>query len=70
MCKRDCPFCTLFAGCAEIFQNGKYVRGAWTREEADSRLVLVDEDGSELRLQRGKSFIVITNDVSDVVYSE
>ena len=58
------------SGCAEIFQNGKYVRGAWTREEADSRLVLVDEDGSELRLQRGKSFIVITNDVSDVVYSE
>ena len=58
------------SGSAEIFQNGKYVRGAWTREEADSRLVLVDEDGEELRLQRGKSFIVITNEVTDVIYSE
>ena len=58
------------SGTAEIFQNGKYVRGAWVRDETDSRLVLVDEDGSELKLQRGKSFIVITNDVSDVIYTD
>ena len=58
------------SGTAEIFQNGKYVRGAWIRNTADGRLILVDTDGEELKLQRGKSFIVLTNDVTDVIYSE
>ena len=58
------------SGTAEIFQNGKYVRGAWIRNSADSRLILVDADGEELKLQRGKSFIVMTNDVTNVIYSE
>ncbi len=58
------------SGSAEIFQNGRYVRGAWVRTDAQSRLVLVDGDGSELKLQRGKTFIVITNEVTDVIYTE
>lgn len=58
------------SGTAEIFQNGRYVRGAWVRASETGRLVLVDEDGSELRLQRGKSFFVITNDITDVIYTE
>ena len=58
------------SGAAEIFQSGKYVQGAWVRDEADSRLVLVDQDGSELRMQRGRTFIVITNDVTEVIYTE
>ncbi len=57
------------SGSAEIFQNGRYVRGAWSRSSDGSRLVLTDADGSELRLQRGKSFIVITNDITDVIYA-
>ncbi len=57
------------SGSAEIFQNGRYVRGAWVRTERDGRLILVDGDGSELRLQRGKSFIIITNDITDVIYT-
>lgn len=58
------------SGVIEIFQDGKYVRGAWSRADEYSRLVLVDADGSELELKRGKTFIVITNDVTDVIYSE
>ena len=58
------------SGAAEIFQNGRYVRGAWVRENENSRLVLVDADGSELKLQRGKTFIVITNEVTNVIYTE
>lgn len=58
------------SGAAEIFQNGKYIRGAWIRNSADGRLILVDENGEELKMQRGKSFFVLTNDVSDVIYSE
>ena len=58
------------SGCAEIFQNGKYIRGAWVREGIGGRLVLVDDKGEELKLQRGKSFFVLTNDVTNVIYSE
>ena len=56
------------SGVAEIFQNGRYVQGAWVRESGTSRLVLVDEDGQELKMQRGRTFIVITNAVTDVLY--
>lgn len=56
------------SGPAEIFQNGHYVRGAWFRKDQDSRLVFIDENGEELEFQRGKSFIIITNDASGVSY--
>lgn len=55
-------------GVAEIFQNGKYVRGAWVRSSQNGRIVFVGPDGEELSMQRGKTFIVITNDVTDVSY--
>ncbi len=56
------------SGPAEIFQNGHYVRGAWYRKDQDSRLVFINENGEELEFQRGKSFIIITNDASGVSY--
>ena len=56
------------SGCIEIFQNGHYVQGAWYRDGVDSRLVLVGPDGEELEMQRGKTFIVVTNDVTEVAY--
>ena len=56
------------SGVAEIFQNGHYVRGAWSRKDQNSRLVFIDENGEELAFQRGKSFIVITNDATGVSY--
>ena len=56
------------SGVAEIFQNGKYVQGAWSRSEALSRLVLIDSDGSELKLQPGRTMLVVTNDVTSVSY--
>ncbi|MBR4459763.1 MAG: DUF3048 domain-containing protein [Clostridia bacterium] len=55
-------------GVIEIFQNGHYVRGAWKRESATSRLILIGPDGNELELQRGKTFIVVTNDATGVSY--
>lgn len=55
-------------GVAEIFQNGKYVRGAWVRSAQTDRIVFVGPDGEELAMQRGKTFIIITNDVTDVSY--
>ena len=56
------------SGCAEIFQNGRYVRGAWFRDGATSRLVFIGPDGEELEMQRGRTFVIITNDVSEVSY--
>lgn len=55
-------------GTAEIFQNGRYIQGAWVHNDLDSRLVFTDENGNELAFQRGKTFIVITNDITDVIY--
>lgn len=58
------------SGAAEIFQNGKYVRGAWSRNKtANCRLLLTEKVGKnvqELQLQRGKTFIVITNEITEV----
>lgn len=56
------------SGVIEIFQNGQYVRGAWSRSKGTSRLVLVGPDGKELKLQRGKTFFIVTNDVTEVSY--
>ena len=55
-------------GPAEIFQNGKYIHGAWTRSADDSRLLFVDEKGNELTMQPGRSFIIITDGKTDVIY--
>ena len=57
------------SGCAEIFQCGRYVRGAWMRKEVGGRLILTDDKGSELELQRGVTFIVVTNEVTEVIYA-
>lgn len=55
-------------GNAEFFINGQYIRGGWFRNSDSSRLVFVDENGEEIKLQRGKSFIVLTNSVTEVAY--
>ena len=55
-------------GVAEIFQNGHYIQGAWVRKSQTSRIVFLDENGEELKFQRGKTFMVVTNDVTEVVY--
>ena len=56
------------SGAAEIFIGGRYIAGAWTRSADDSRTVFVDDKGGEIALQRGKTFIVITNEVTTVDY--
>ena len=55
-------------GQAEIFQNGKHITGAWYRSGRRDRLVLLDEEGNEIALQRGKTFMVIGDDDTVVSY--
>ena len=58
------------SGKADIFQNGRYIRGAWYREKESSRLIFLDDEGNELRFQRGKSYIVVNNSNCVVTYDE
>ena len=68
---------TVGQGTAEIFQNGKYIRGTWVRSHSDkeaddfasqsARLIFLDENGEELPLKVGKTFIQIVKNDQPVV---
>ena len=55
-------------GAADIFIGGKYIAGAWARATAQSRTVFFDQNGKELVLQPGRSWIVITDENTEVSY--
>lgn len=59
-------------GVCEFFQNGKYVRGTWARSctetaNLNSRMVFLDENGEELPMLPGKTFIQIVDNEQPVV---
>ena len=68
---------TVGQGVAEIFQNGKYIRGTWVRSHNDNqaddfdsqsaRLIFLDENGEEIELKVGKTFIQIVNNDQSVI---
>ncbi len=57
-------------GIADIFQNGHYIQGSWYRENDTSRIIFMDEQGNELQFQRGKTYIVASDDCAVVSYEE
>lgn len=57
-------------GNADIFTGGRYIAGYWVRESMTSRTVFYDQDGNEIKLQRGKTFINVTTDRSTKVSYE
>ena len=66
-------------GIADIFQNGKWIRGMWVRGRAQgtanvsdagtqaSRMVFLDDLGNEVAMQRGKTFIQIVDEKKQIV---
>lgn len=44
-------------GNADIFIGGRYVPGYWVREDIESPTIFLDDQGNELQLTRGKTFI-------------
>ena len=44
-------------GNADIFIGGRYIPGYWVRESMDDPTVYYDDQGNELQLTRGKTFI-------------
>ncbi len=63
-------------GVCEIFQNGKYIRGTWVRDctetsGLDNRMIFLDENGQELPMKVGKTFIqIVDNEQPVIVVSE
>lgn len=59
-------------GVCEIFQNGKYIRGTWARNSTETknlnnRMVFFDDEGNELPMKVGKTFIQIVDNAQPVV---
>ncbi len=54
-------------GAADIFIAGQYVPGAWSRDSANERTVFYDQTGHELSFQRGKSWIIICDESTEIV---
>ena len=57
-----------YCGQAEFFMNGKHITGSWYRKGRLARLVLLDDAGQEIALQRGKTFLVIGDEYTVVSY--
>ncbi|MGI6214341.1 MAG: DUF3048 domain-containing protein [Christensenellales bacterium] len=53
-------------GAADIFTGGKYIAGSWSRDSLQSRTIFYDENGEELLMQRGKSWICLTDAESTI----
>jgi len=56
------------SGNADIFIGGRYIPGYWMRTGMDQRTVFFDQNGNELKLQRGKTFISIMDYSIPVTY--
>ncbi len=57
------------SGNADIFVGGRYIPGCWIRTGMNQRTVFFDQDGNELKLQRGKTFISILDESVPVSYT-
>ena len=42
---------------AYVFTNGKVIKGTWTRENVDEPTRYYDEDGNEIVLNQGKTWV-------------
>ena len=58
------------SGQADIFQNGKHMTGAWAHTDRKDRLVFLNDRGTELRLQPGKTFIIVCNRYNELTIAE
>lgn len=66
----NCPLLTeVGEGNADFFMNGVHVEGYWVRPDVNHRTVFFDKDGNELKLQRGRTWIVMASEkFLDVLY--
>lgn len=55
---------TIGEGEAVILQNGSLIEGTWKKESADSRLRFYDDDGNEIKMNPGTTWIEVVGDRS------
>lgn len=55
------------SGAADMFIAGQYIEGAWARSSMQGRTAFYDQNGNEIQLQRGKTWVIVTDDKTDVV---
>ena len=55
-------------GDALLFTGGNVVKGTWSRADLDSPTVFVDEEGNEFVLTRGKTWVHVIDQNSEVSY--
>lgn len=68
--RNDAPMAVLVgSGNADIFIAGKYIPGYWVRDDMSSRTIFLDQNGNELKLQRGKTFVSVLDNGTEVAYN-
>lgn len=55
-------------GDALVFQNGKAIKGTWSKDDEESRMVFYDEDDKEVSIVRGQVFVEILPTGNKVTY--
>ena len=58
------------SGNADIFIGGRYIAGYWIRTDLESPTYYFDEDGNQIRLTRGKTFIALLPGEAILCYQE
>lgn len=58
------------SGAADIFIAGQYIAGAWSRDSMNQRTVFYDQNGEELKLQRGKTWIAVASEKTKVLIGD
>ncbi len=67
--RHDSPMTVnIGSGNADIFVGGRYIPGYWMRTGMNQRTVFFDQEGNELKLQRGKTFISMLDYSTPVSY--
>lgn len=65
----DAPvMATLGTGNADIFMGGRHLKGTWVHDVYHARTVFYDEEGNEIALQRGKTWISVMDMSKTVMY--
>lgn len=55
-------------GDAILFTNGVAVKGTWSRKNLDSFTVFVDEEGNQMKLTRGNTWVEVVDQNCDIDY--
>ncbi len=62
----DAPMPTVLGtGNADYFMGGRHYQGVWNRDTMNDRTVFYDEFGEEIRLQRGRTLIIVMDYQTD-----